>query len=503
MILRNIRNTSQRRIDRHQRMNILIQKRKTNRTMKKRNGCLSTAIFPGLRLTNAIVILTISSYLPAANTAAKQPNVVLILADDLAVGDLGGQHDGRCRTPHLDQLASESVRFNRAYSGSCVCAPARAALLTGRYPHRTGVVTLNMNKFPKLTRLRSDEATIADYMKAAGYTTGLIGKWHLGRGENYHPLRRGFDVFEGFDGSDDVGYFQYRFDVQGKVTRITDRYLTNDLTDRAIEFVRGHRSQPFFLHLAHYAPHRPLEAPEGLIQEYRDKGFEEKTATIYAMIEIMDRGIGRLLDELDTLKIADDTIVIFAADNGPDPLTGERFNHALRGTKYQVYEGGIRVPLFVRWKGRLSAGDRNPLVHFVDLLPTVLGLCNIDAKGENALDGLSFENILRDESAEFSAVRYWQWNRGQPNGTHNAAIRDGKLKLVRPFVTRGLNLQDSTLPPLLFDLDNDPSESRDIANQNPDVVSRMNEQLQQWTESIESDRIRPVTNHSLKTEAQP
>lgn len=232
-----------------------------------------------------------------------------------------------------------------------------------------------MNRYLELTRLRRGETTIADVLKSNGYKTGLIGKWHCGHGAEFHPLRRGFDEFEGFSGSQELSYFRYRLDVGGKPVEVRDDYLTDDLSRRAIAFVRRHRDRPFFLHLAHCAPHRPLEAPDKLVQTYRKQGLDESTAAIYAMIEVMDRGIGELLAELDRLQIAKRTIVIFASDNGPDPLTGTRFNGKLRGMKYEVYEGGIRVPLFVHWPGRLQPGDRGQLVHFIDFFPTILDLC--------------------------------------------------------------------------------------------------------------------------------
>ncbi len=426
-------------------------------------------------------------------TDTRRPNVVLILADDLAVGDLGGSDGRRTRTPRLDELAEQSVRFGQAYSASCVCAPARAALLTGRYPHRTGVVTLNMNKFPELTQLRRDETTIADVLGEEGYVTGLIGKWHVGRSQPYRPLARGFQEAESFDGSTDPTYYDYWLDDNGKRRKVNDgTYLTDDLSQRAVEFVRRHRDRPFFLHLAHYAPHRPLQAPAETVRRYRDQGFDESTATIHAMIEIMDRGIGRLLDELKDLNIVDDTIVLFASDNGPDPLTGQRYNRELRGTKYQVYEGGIRVPLFVRWPKRLQPGDRDQLVHFVDLMPTILDLCDARVNLPNPLDGKSFTAVLQDDSAEFSHVRYWQWNRGEPNYTHNAAIRKGDFKLVRPYVTRNLNLKDSKLPAVLFDLENDPAESVDVSAEHPDLSKRLGERLRRWTDEVERDRVREL-----------
>lgn len=427
-----------------------------------------------------------------SDATSRRPNVIVILADDLAVGDLAGGDGSPTRTPNLDRFASESIQFSQAYSGSCVCAPARAALLTGRYPHRTGVVTLNMNMYPEMTRLRRDETTIADVLKDAGYATGLVGKWHTGRGDGFHPLDRGFDEFEGFFGSDDVGYFRYPFSEQRQISDADESYLTDDLNRRAIEFVRRHHEHPFFLHLAHYAPHRPLEAPPEVIARYREQGFDESTATIYAMIEVMDRGIGELLAEIDDLGLSEDTIVLFASDNGPDPLTGERFNRELRGTKYQVNEGGIRVPLFVRWSKRFAPGQRDQMVTFVDLMPTILDLCRVDVSMLYRLDGESFVPVLKDASIAHSTMRFWQWNRASPNYTHNAAVRHGRYKLVRPYVTRGAKLKDSTEPSVLFDLQNDPTESRDVSKQYPDIAERMSRELDRWSASVETDRLRPV-----------
>ena len=419
-----------------------------------------------------------------------RPNVILILADDLALGDLASRNGGVSRTPNLDRLAAGSVRFRQAYSASCVCAPARAAMLTGRYPHRTGVVTLNMNRYPKLTRLRPDETTIADVLKANGYVTGLVGKWHCGHGEECHPLNRGFDEFEGFSGSQDLSYFRYSLDVNGKSIQVDDDYLTDDLSRRAIQFVRRHRDRPFFLHLAHYAPHRPLDAPAELVKFYRDKGLGESTATIYAMIEVMDRGIGELLGELDRLELASRTLVIFASDNGPDPVTGTRFNGDLRGTKYEIYEGGIRVPLFFRWAGRLKPGDRDQTVHFIDLFPTILDVCNAEYEPALPIDGISLRDILFGNSEQLSRPVYWQWNRGKPNYTHNAAVRQGCWKLVRPFVTRKSNPDDSRQAPVLFDLSTDGSEKVDVSTRHPDRYSAMLRELNRWSREVERDRTR-------------
>lgn len=421
----------------------------------------------------------------------QRPNVILILADDMAVGDFASRNNEQSKTPHLDRLAKQSVWLNQAYSASCVCAPARAALLTGRYPHRTGVVTLNMNRYPKLTRLKHEETTIAEVLNANGYVTGLVGKWHCGTGEGYSPLDHGFDEFEGFSGSQDLSYFKYRLSVNRKAIDVDDQYLTDDLSQRAIEFVRRHRKKPFFLHLAHYAPHRPLEAPAETVASYRKKGLDESTATIYTMIEIMDRGIGRLMDELERLSLSKQTIVIFASDNGPDPLTGTRFNGKLRGMKYEIYEGGIRVPMMIRWTDRFVPRSIDTIIHFVDIFPTITELCQVKYQPRLPLDGRSFAAIPNRQAQRLTQQpQYWQWNRGVPNYSHNAAIRQGNWKLVRPFVTRRFNPKDSEERPVLFNLADDPAEKNDLAGQHPERVARMNRLLTDWSQSVERDRVR-------------
>ncbi len=431
----------------------------------------------------------------AAQSADEKPNVILILADDMAVGDLSCFNEAS-RTPNLDRLKEESVWFSRAYSGSPVCAPARASLLTGRYPHRTGVVTLNMEKYPALTSLRLEETTLADRFRAGGYRTGIIGKWHLGIRPEYHPLKRGFDETAVFLGHLMAPrYFRFRLDINGTEEKFQDEddYLTTELSNRAIDFVRRHRDEPFFLHLAHYAPHRPIDAPAERVKPFLDRGLPEETAAVYAMIEIMDEGIGALLTELDTLGIAENTIVIFASDNGPDPLVEKRFNRQLRGAKYEVHEGGIRVPFLVRWRARFGPSESDTPIHFADVLPTLVDLCDLpfpDDREPLPLDGVSFRSVL--EGGEFAAPphRFWQWNRWKPLYSHNAAVRDGRWKLVRPFVTKNLPEGPSDLPPMLFDLEADPAEANDLATEHPDRVKTMNAALEAWTAEIERDRTR-------------
>ncbi len=437
-----------------------------------------------------IAVLLLVGQLAAGQS--ERPNVILILADDMGYGDLAALNGGLNKTPNLDKLMKESVYFSNAYSGSPVCAPSRAALLTGRYPHRTGAVTLNMERFPELSRIHKNEVTVADIFKANGYSTGIVGKWHVGDGSDYHPMKRGFQEFEGFKGYDvPDDYFNYKLDVNGTYQSFSGEYLTDNLTKRAIGFVRKHSHEPFFLHLAHYAPHRPLSAPQSIIDTYLSKGLDQNTATVYAMIEVMDRGIGELISELDRLNIRENTLIIFTSDNGPDPLVGQRFNHNFKGTKYTVDEGGIHVPLLFNWKGKFQSRSADELIHFTDILPTLSEICGLNISQNLSLDGGSIVGILNGKSTEdtLPPYRFWQWNRGVPNYSHNAAMREGKWKLVRPSVTRELIFEESQLQPMLFNIEEDPEEKVDLSGKEKVRYQTMRIKLEQWSREVEWSRL--------------
>jgi arylsulfatase A len=349
--------------------------------------------------------------------------------------------------------------------------------------------------FPELTRIKLGIPTVADFFKANGYVTGLIGKWHCGVDKGYTPVDRGFDEFAGFfEGSPNLDvpdYNSYWLTEQSKTCRVEGDYLTENLNRRAVDFVRRHKNHPFFLHLAHYAPHRPLGAPADLVTKYIQKGIDSTTSVVYAMIEVMDRGIGDLLDELDRQGISENTIILFASDNGPDPKTGERYNLQLRGSKYTVYEGGIRVPLVFRWKGHLSAGTSEQRVQFVDVLPTLIDLCNLKTDRVSlSLDGRSFIGNLRNTTAVGKEIPlFWQWNRGAPLYSHNAAVRLGDWKLVRPYVTRNVPKGESALPVLLYNTKLDPSETKDFSTSFPEIYSDLLKRLDQWSRRVEAQRL--------------
>lgn len=464
----------------------------------------------------------------------SHPNVIVIVADDLGYGDLGCFGNDRVVTPHLDRLADEGVRLLQHYSASPMCAPARASLLTGRYNHRTGAVDVPSNR--GLDRLALSERTAADVFAAAGYATGMVGKWHNGAHDmRYHPNARGFREFTGFlNGGMD--YWRWVLDRNGSSHPSDGRYLTDVFADEAASFVRRHAGEPFFLYVAFNAPHRPLQAPAGLLRDYADRGdLTEAVSAIYAMVQAMDAGIGRLLEALDVCGLEENTVVLFTSDNGPD-MGGSgsgcatRYNGAFSGSKGDVLEGGIRVPAIVRAPAQLPAGRRvAELIHFTDWLPTLTRLAGIPAQprpgegpypGESPgssegldLDGVDVSPALRGEPTQLPLQRFWQWNRYEPVAHCNAAMREGPWKLLWPSLTEarakdpsdnepyntgltqghrlkpveaGLPLRSLPRPgsPRLFNVEADPFEHCDIAARYPTRIEQMTVRWDEWFDSV-------------------
>jgi len=460
----------------------------------------------------------------------KPPNIVFILADDMGYGDFGFCNDGRSETPTIDHLASEGTCLVQHYAASPVCAPARASILTGRYPHRTGAIDTLEGR--GLDRIGLGERTIADLLGAAGYATGLVGKWHNGALDpRFHPTRRGFDEFAGFVGGWQR-YWDWTIERNGTPMPSDGRYLTDVLTEEAVGFLDRHRREPFFLHLAYSAPHFPLEAPDADIAAFVDPDrFTNAVSRIYAMVRAMDRGVAEVLDALDRFGLADNTLVLFSSDNGPQ-MTGDgdestvRFNCQYRGAKGLVSEGGIRLPMILRWPAGLPRRTEiDDLVHCTDWLPTLLAAAGVAVprgREELALDGVDVLPLLQGEPMEVPPVRYWQWNRYTPVGESNAAMRDGPWKLVRPAIAQTMEVASADLmmdaalklspgafteistgpeperdvpkpaPPQLFDVAHDPFEEHDLAASEPVRTARMVTQLETWFESVEKDRVRAL-----------
>ncbi len=456
---------------------------------------------------------------------ARRPNVVQIVADDLGAGDLGCLNGGLSQTPALDALVGDGLTLTQHYSASPVCAPARASLLTGRYPHRTGAIdTLEMRG---LDRLALRETTIADLLRRSGYATGLVGKWHNGALDpRYHPNRRGFDEFAGFSGGWHP-YFDWRLDRNGAETRSDGRYLTDVFTDEAVGFIERHAREPFFLLLAYSAPHFPFEAPAEDVRPFAEAGrFTRAVATLYGMVRALDRGVARVRETLARLGLAENTLVAFTSDNGPqfggkgEDCT-DRFNLDYRGAKGLVYEGGIRLPMLLHWPAGFDGRrELDALVHLTDWLPTLLHVAGAEPPPELALDGVDQLPLLRGERGRVPTTRFWQWNRYTPVLECNAAMRDGAWKLVRPAIRECMQLAPADwtmdvdaklrperyadiergpeperapfeIPPAqLFDLSADPAEREDLSAREPARVALMERALAAWFEEVEAERLR-------------
>jgi arylsulfatase A len=463
-----------------------------------------------------------------------RPNIILIVADDMGYGDFGIFSEGRVKTPNLDHLVDQSLFLTQHYSGSPVCSPARAALLTGRYPHRTGAIT--PQEVRGLDRISVDEVTICDTFRSSGYVTGLIGKWHNGAlDDRHHPNARGLDEFVGFRGGW-MDYWDWRIERNGKPEQSDGRYLTDVFTSEAISFVSRHQSEPFLLCLMYNAPHSPLHAPAELTARYVEAGCSESIAMTYAMIEQMDHGVGQLLSELEALGLSENTIVSFTSDNGPAmrlrsdqvpegvSIDTNRPNAGFRGAKGSVYEGGIRVPMILRWPEGLGTSRCDELIHFTDWLPTLASSADVALlQDSNPLDGRNALQTLLGERAT-SAPRFWQWNGYSPVYESNAAMRDGDWKLVRPALAitpadeaaqiameRYVDMDiaykyhpetvtelmsdpepNRIIPyppaPQLYNIASDPFEKTDLAFSEPDRVSVMLSSLESWCEEVEYDR---------------
>jgi arylsulfatase A len=464
---------------------------------------------------------------------SRTPNIVFVLADDMGYGDFSAFNGGLSSTPNLDAMMEQGVVLTQAYAASPICFPSRATLMTGKYPQRVGAVDLPHHR--PFQYLCPDETTIGELFQRAGYRTGLIGKWHLGTGA-LAPHRRGFDETTCFCGGL-MDYYRWTINRNGVRENCDGRYLTEVWTDEARSFIRRHRDKPFFLHLAYNAPHTPLQAPEEDVRPFRETGkFTDEVSTLYGMIRNMDAGVGCILAEINRLGLADDTIILFTSDNGPAMGKNlERYNHAFRGSKGNVYEGGIRVPMIVRWPGRLDGGrEITDTVHFADWFPTLLNICGVDIPDGIDHDGVDVMPLLTNGRAAQSPARCWQWSSYEPLPKYNAAIRDGDWKLLWPSrfnrrplkcerlvdLVRFMNADDlessgvelpqtgefetleayfdclkresakplADLPPVptdspeLYNIESDPHETTDVAAEHPEIARRLATQLDDWFE---------------------
>lgn len=438
--------------------------------------------------------------------ARASPNIVLIVADDLGFGDLSVNGSSVIHTPNIDALAAQGVNFTNAHVTAAVCAPSRAALMTGRYQQRLGY-EFNPRGRDSLG-IPAHERTLPQYLADVGYRTALIGKWHLGRTPEVHPMSR-FDEFFGFSGGGTgylvrpepgaewmenpvegsrAGFQPMRLERGYEEIELEGGYQTDLLTDEAVAFIERNRDGPFFMTVAYHAPHTPLQATERYLTRYRH--IEDQATRIYAaMVSAMDDGVGRILDAVRRNGLAENTIVVFTSDNGCAAYIGigACSNQPFNGYKGTYYEGGTRVPFMVAWSGRLPRGARyDELVASIDLTATLLAAANAEVEGR-ALDGVNLLPDLMDESSAAPRQRiYWRT-------TPNYAITDGDWKLLVMERADGAGMHI-----LLFNLANDPGEQRNLAEDRPDVVERLTATFEAWSSTVpapafESQRRATVT----------
>ena len=423
---------------------------------------------------------------------AARPNVVLILADDLGWGDVGFNGRKEWATPNLDRLAAKGARCSRFYSAAVVCAPSRAALLTGKYPIHCGVARNDED-------LPAGQVTIAEALRDRGYATGLFGKWHhgrpgRGRSEYVHPQDQGFGEFFGFT---DATLAWEKFPEilwDGRQRKAVDGYADDLFTDRAVDFLRRHKGGPFFLDLAFTNPHFNIDAPADEVALHHGKFREADpakplNATYAAMVTRLDRNVGRVLDELDALGLAGETLVIFTSDHGATFEAGNLgasaaldSNRPFRGQKRTIWEGGIRVPTAVRWPGRIPAGtvEAGPALT-IDLFPTILAAAGGTPDPAWGVDGVDLLPTWTGKAPAPERTLFFEWR--SEGGDQVGALR-GDLKLV---ITRGGK-------PELYDVADDPAERRDVSARHPELVRRLRAELKTWlaTEvAAETERIAP------------
>jgi arylsulfatase A-like enzyme len=398
---------------------------------------------------------------------ARRPNVVILLADDQGWGDLGVNGNTQVRTPAIDSLARDGATLDRFYV-CAVCAPTRAEMLTGRYHPRGGVRGVSTGQ----ERLNLDEKTLADAFRAAGYATGAFGKWHNGSQWPYHPNARGFEEYYGFTSGHWGEYFDSPLEHNGQRVR-GKGFIADDLTDHAIAFIEKNRDKPFLCYLPFNTPHSPFAVPEKYWQRFKakpitqrgpegDKEDIEITRCVLAMTENLDDNVARVLRRLDELKLADNTIVIYFSDNGPNSF---RYNGGMKGRKGSTDEGGVRAPFFIRWPGKIKpATTVREIAGAVDLLPTLTKFAGIPLPGPKPLDGKDLSPLLLGNGAAWPERMIFSHQNG------NVSVRTPGYRLD----SRGV----------LYDMVADPGQQRDITTDKPEVAKGLAEAVAAWRKDV-------------------
>lgn len=398
---------------------------------------------------------------------ASRPNVVIILADDQGWGDLSVNGNAQLQTPHIDSLAREGAMLDRFFVCS-VCAPTRAEFLTGRYHPRGGVRGVSTGQ----ERLNTDEKTIADAFKAAGYATGAFGKWHNGSQWPYHPNARGFDEYYGFTSGHWGEYYDAPLEHNGQPVR-GKGYIVNDLTNHALEFIEKNKERPFFCYLPVNIPHSPFCVPEEFWKRFKDKPIVQRgpdgeretvdvTRAALAMCENIDWNVGRLLAKLEALKLGQNTIVIYFSDNGPNSF---RYNGGMKGRKGSTDEGGVRSPFLIRWPEKIPAGQKvREICGAIDLLPTLTALAGISRVGDRPLDGKDISPLLTGTASNWQQRMIFSHQNGK------VSVR-----------TQQYRLDDKGG---LSDMQADPGQTTDISKKLPEIAQKLTSAVADWRQDV-------------------
>ena len=445
--------------------------------------------------------------------ADAQPNIVFILADDLGWADLGIYGSDLHETPRIDAFARGAMRFTQAYAAAPVCSPTRASILTGKYPAKLGMtIWREAAERPPLSRklvpplaadsLPHEELTIAEVLQNGGYVTAHVGKWHLGTAEHYAQTQ-GFDYDIGGTlwGAPQTFFFPYSgsqtFDGLRYVPHLgggeDGEYLTDRLTSEAIRILQEEHTKPFFLHLAYHAVHTPIEGKPDIVKRYRERvrdGMRHRNAHYAAMMESLDENVGRLLDTIDALGVARNTVVIFTSDNGGyvGRFRGERVtdNAPLRSGKGSLYEGGIRVPAVIRWPGVTEPGSINRIpISTIDYYRTILSIAGLegDWNYNRAVDGIDLAPLLRDPTAETArAALFFHYPHYYATTAPVSAVRAADWKLLRYY-------EESRVE--LYNLAEDVSEREDLSSDRLEVAKALLHRLETWLDQVDAQHPSP------------
>jgi arylsulfatase A len=425
---------------------------------------------------------------------SARPNIVLILVDDMGYGDLGCYGHPKAKTPVIDRLAKQGVRFTQHYANGPECSPTRTALLTGRYQQRAGglecaIGTGNVGRYDDAIRLADQrqlglpakQVVLPSALKPAGYACGVFGKWHLGYEPQFNPMAHGWDDFFGYMGGN-VHYFNHRETsdlhvlYRGRLPVYAEGYMTHLITDSSIKFIEENKDDPFFLFVSHECPHFPFQGPDDAKKDVNKENWMKPDEETYvAMLEDLDSEVGRLLSALEKHKLSDETLVVFVSDNGG--FSGAANMGPLNGAKSTTLEGGIRVPLIMRWPNKIEPGiTSNQVCATFDLTRSFLNLAQAKVP-DDQLDGLDIVKHVSARKPDFARTLFWRGKRGERTWS---AVRQGDLKYVRKA--------EGKTEEWLFDLSKDIGEKTDLSSSKPREFALLKRLFADWEKDIKPVR---------------